>query len=526
MAGQSPASGAPDAVPFRRPQVRLRADIGTWTYGEPLATGGGEASIDIPVTDLLMLHQILGPDGFEAFLHVIRHAQPMPTEEGGIRLELPGFSARWLKETCGFGERASLRAAAALRDSGLVVIASMPGARGTEGKQRAILTGLAGIDDDTSDVVETRRGRGSRAARRTPRAMTNPSTGPSVLTNVQNRGSDGSAVSPESPEPRTFSQVSTVLTEPQKGTTKEGVGRSTSLGPSRARLASLDGGQADDAATLVGDGPQGTEVWMLSTAASWEDLRDTLSRKASAGQVDLFGALRPIIGKRSAAAGQVVKTLRLAGESSVADRLTGYLVAVLTSHGGRTSAVWRVLIDAGVHLPDEPVEVLGPRLVAAIAAGLDAKTIENWCGWLGHGLRKPSSKWTPTPTLRMLATAIEQAYLDQPAPAQVAAERDESATEPAPTPSAVESDAAPVATAESNEAPPPPTRPDKRTAPAAGAASPEIEEHLPAAVAWAAVALPDSPYVHLGVEGLRKKPRFAHALVGLYLADLPSAIPD
>lgn len=388
----------PSAEPA--PRMQIMADLGTWTFGQPIAAGSGRAKVLADIEDLARVVAELGVAGFQAFAAVVQHAQPAQDPEGNMRLELPGYSGAWLMEHAGLRRNEAYKASKALRAAGLVTVTSMPGARGAEGRQMAVVTNLVGISASTDDLVETKRGR--RDSTTVPR---------SVSRKVGNRESDALPPSQDPGNRGEFPQVNTVSPKAGNRPSKvvSQVDSSTSL-------------PSDDLAALGVDQQVGkqTERWAAEEMgllcpgyAAFAELREALwsIERTSPGSVKAM--LTPITMRRASEAGAVVRALALEGEDPVAVRCAGYLAEVLLSYGGSNAPVWQRLDTVKIFTDVAPTEVKAPRLVASVLVGFDS-AVKDWKRWLSKGTRSSITRWGQHEALETFAAAVRTLLEGQP----------------------------------------------------------------------------------------------------------------
>jgi hypothetical protein len=539
----------PASTNASEPMLRMFGEIASWSLGQPLAAGSDDPLIQARRSGIDALVRNLGGDGFRALLAILDHALPVRHEDGTAHLELPGYSAKWLQENVpGLGTRASYRVSNLLQDYGLIVTSAMPGARGSEGKQRAIVSpSVIGLADDVDDVIPIRRS-GGRRPRTT--SSTEPQTrAVGVIDTSANTSSSTDAQTGEHDQFAGPSKVSSRDALPQVSThpTVPRTGAPSSESGSPSSLPSEDDAEASPGVNemrfLLPKAADGTPSDHLGIT-SWARLRDALNEVERNRPGALAAALQPIFRPVAGNAGALAKTLGLPedGDRPVSDRVARYVAAVLLSHGGRTSSVWATLANAKVHIPaDAPVEQMAPRLLASICAGMDTK-VSSWVRWLASALRKPVSEWTHTTTADALRRVLGELLTpDSPAPESTPtsagpAYQDSPASstshEPAEsTPEDTSLDAGPRRTLVLPEMPRvsdadtrrpagqgAPPRPAKATTPPPSSGlPPEIEEHLVAAVAWGGE---ENAISRKGIEALRERPGMARALVATYLEAL------
>lgn len=461
------------------PMVRLLGDLGSWSLGEPIAAGDGEVMVQLKLEALDELLVTLGADGLRALIAVLRHATPVRDEQGRARLELPGYSGAWLREQVGLSERSAYRASAALQDAGLMTTASLPGVRGSQGKQRAVLTGLVGLPGGKDGLVETRRGR---------------RPGSTISTNRRNGRRDGSAVSTDLRKGEPDPQVNTVSTEAQNGvstpTSSSEVGRISSL-PS-----------TDDTADGLAPAAGPAEVSALcGQAPSWFALHQRLTEVEAGSPGTLEELLRPVMLTRSSECGLLARALQLPDGPAMAHRVAHWLSTVLLAHpadlgttAGAAGAVQAQLERAGVVFPRKdapsPPQMLARTAVATLA-GLDGK-VASWPGWLASAQRKPATSWSSTATPTAVQMVLDGLYTGTVGPAALSSS--DLVTQ--------------GSTAAACETQPTTRGPDTTVE----LTDDEVAEHLPAAVRAAGPFYSDR-----GLSWVAAKPSLARALVDDYL---------
>lgn len=395
----SEPAAAASASAGAEPMMRIFGDLGAWTLGQPLVAGSGAVVVQLGLDALEELVVALGVEGVRALRAVLRHATPV-SEDGVLRLALPGYSGAWLREELGLSERLAYRASAALQEAGLIVTTSLPGARGAAGTQRAVLSPLVGVPGGAPSERSTKRGRGRASAR-----------GSAVSTRARNREqssiSDALAVSTKARNRDENPQVSAVSTTAQN---RLSTGLSSSTKEGRKSFPTSDPNEApevtaDSDALALSDAPS---LWALQRA-----LRNVEDRQPGA----LLSTLRPIVADRAAEAAQLARTLRMRGDEPPSTQVASWLVGVLTAdptdvldNPGAAGAVFTGLRAAGVVVPRRlPPAAALARIAIGVTAGLDAK-VSDWRRWMASALKRQAGDWGQTETPRRLAVVLNAAW--------------------------------------------------------------------------------------------------------------------
>jgi hypothetical protein len=418
----------PRASAAAAPTLRLFGDLGSWTLGQPLVTGSGDVVVQLDLAALDDLLVTLGADGLRSLIVVLRHATPVVGEDG-FHLELPGFSAGWLRSKLPLSHKASFTASRVLQDSGLLMTASLPGARGAAGGQRAVLTGLVAAGGTTADITPIRRGR--RALAGSAKASTGTSVQPtSVLQDLENREREGgvrtSAESANMPNPPGNPQVSAVLPEPRNRSSTARSSRSQVDRRSSTSAEEVPPAAAPPAETRAD--PSGTggvpasasgpaEASMLSAAPSLWALQDRLAGLREQQPRALVDAVRAVFATRPLEARRLAAALNLPGDDTPAGRVTAWFIDVLTANPielrelpGSAGSVFARLRDAGVVVPTKvaPVDVL-VRVAVSACAGLDGD-VADWRRWLASAMKRPATNWGVTDTPKAIRIVLDLAW--------------------------------------------------------------------------------------------------------------------
>lgn len=387
--GAEPAARRPpQAATAEQPRLRLLGDLGSWALGEPMSAGSGQILAQVSLEYLDELLVTLDRDGLRALIAVLRNARHTSDERGRPCLELPEYSGEWLRRHVGLSKTAAYRAAAALRDAGLVQTASMPGVRGSAGKQRAVVSHLVGLPGGLEPGATTRRGRRRGALSQVPGER--QSVDPSTLSQNTGKGQASAQVTTVSQDPGNGSSTGVVV--------KSGVELLSSL-------------------SMTPPVPAAPEVQMVSaTARSWRELRERLAALSAEDPDLLPSAVRPLISARASEAARLSHTLKLPGSGTHADRVTRWLCSILTAEvtvedrPGLAGGVLADLHRAGVaqkrDLAKTDIGDLMTRVVVASTVGLDSH-VEKWKGWLYDGLGKPAAQWGETSCLTELRDILD-----------------------------------------------------------------------------------------------------------------------
>lgn len=351
--------------------------------GLNVATG---RHLDLPVSELARLLEMLGADGLQAFCLYLEHLEQVPGVDGELTLGVPHFSARWLltasmeaAERSGTGplsKNAATRGHQAVERSGLLHgLANPPAAagQGARGRTwRAVLNPrlvvIHGGRDDLDELPQVRRGR--------------PPKGDAVpLSRKSGKRASGAGI-PQTGEPVIRDSF------PLSQGSGNGESENGSLASGLVRAALPVPGEADTTSAV------GVVDELLSSTGKPGVLAGVFVPALRADRSTVLSRLRPLlndvqVGERAA---DTVAALALPAEET---RRPDVLVELIASTllGERDTPA--DLAQMGVSgRPVLSVVELQERLVVGLLIGWGLRRVVSWGAWLYQATRPD---WEPKP---------------------------------------------------------------------------------------------------------------------------------
>lgn len=392
------------------PRIRVYDVVAHGSTAAGLEVAAGR-HLDLPVSELTRLLDILGADGLHAFCLYLEHLEQVPGVDGNLVLGVPHFSARWLLSasldaagrtgTTPMTKNAATRGHQAVERSGLLhALANAPTAagQGARGRTwRAVLNPrlvvIRGGREDIDDLPQIRRGR-PRKDQRVP---------DSRFPRNRDRGT-AMPVSGNPGNPESFPL------SPDTGKRELGAPE-----PASALV---------EAASPVSAIPYSTSSVgvvheLLSTDSRPGLLVTAVVPALRRDRAGVLARLRPLfnqapVGERSR---DTVTALALPVEETRRADVLGELIAATLLGERDTTADLRQLGVSGT--PTLTVAELRERLVVGLLIGWGLRRVSSWGAWLYQATRPG---WSPKPgPLLDSFTHLSRTFTTAPVKAQPAA---------------------------------------------------------------------------------------------------------
>lgn len=395
---QAAVVGRVSAEAGAEPRIRVYDVVAQGSTAAGLDAAVGR-QIDLPVTELTRLLEVLGADGLRAFCLYLEHLEQVPGIDGELVLGVPHFSARWLLAASAeaadrtgaapMTKNAATRGHQAVERSGLLhALANAPAlaGQGARGRTwRAVLNPrlvvIRGGRDDLDDLPQVRRGR-PRKDKEAPvsRLLGNRDRGPGFPLSGD----------PGNPE------VSPLSREPGLRDAGAVVSASSLVG----------------AASLVSTIPDSTsEVGVVQELLSSRDrpglLAAVLVPLLRSDRIGAAARLRvlfndALVGERAA---DTVTALALPlEETRRPDILSDLLVATLLGERDTPADLRRLGVSG---TPALSAPELRERMVLGLLIGWGLRRVESWGAWLYQATR-PGWAPKPGPLLDRFTTLVRE----------------------------------------------------------------------------------------------------------------------
>jgi hypothetical protein len=369
----------------RDPRIRVYDVVAHGSSAAGLEVAAGR-HLDLPVSELTRLLDILGADGLQAFCLYVEHLEQVPGVDGDLVLGVPHFSARWLLSasadaaertgTTAMTKNAATRGHQAVERSGLLhALANAPAVagQGARGRTwRAVLNPrlvvIRGGREDLDELPQIRRGRprkdqsvpDSRFPRNRDPRPTVPESG-----NTENQGTF-----PLSPEP---GKRETGLPDP---------------------ASDLVGAVSPGSAIPDSTSAVGVVHELLSSNDRPGLLATTVVPALRADRTAVLLRLRPLfnqtpVGERSL---ETLTALSLPVEETRRPDVLGELIAATLLGERDTATDLRQLGVSGTPVLTE--HELRERLVVGLLIGWGLRRVSSWGAWLYQATRPG---WSPKP---------------------------------------------------------------------------------------------------------------------------------